>query len=39
MANAVFIAKIDAEYDDAVEEKYHFPRNIYPESNKLSEIG
>jgi putative restriction endonuclease len=26
VANAVFIAKIDAEYDDAVEVKYHFPK-------------
>lgn len=27
MANAVFIAKLDAAYDDAVEERYHFPKN------------
>ncbi len=26
MANAVFIAKIDSDYDDAVEEHYHFPK-------------
>lgn len=26
MANAVFISKVDAAYDDAVEERYHFPK-------------
>lgn len=26
MANAVFIAKIKPDYDDAVEERYHFPK-------------
>ncbi len=26
MANAVFIAKINSDYDDAVEERYHFPK-------------
>ena len=26
MANAVLIAKVDSSYDDAVEERYHFPR-------------
>lgn len=26
MANGVFIAKINSDYDDAVEERYHFPK-------------
>ena len=26
MANAVFIAKINPDWDDAVEERYHFPK-------------
>lgn len=26
MANAVFVAKLDSVYDDAVEERYHFPK-------------